>query len=365
MPDKEKSKLQKEDHEDEVIISPVKSRKKTFALMGLLVFITLFGGLILASYNFMKYRYVRSGPLAEEVIYSVPEGIGLSTLAGKLETDGLIDSAVMLKLNAKLTGIGGALKTGEYPIDAGASMRDIIDVFESGKTTLYPVTLPEGLTSAQLMRIIAATDTLTGDMPEVPPEGSLLPETYMHARGMSRKALVAKMQSAQTELIDSLWETRQEGLPISTKKEAINLASVVEKETGGSHEVDKVAGVFINRLNKAMRLQSDPTIIYGISQGEVLRGKNGKQRGLRRSEIDRKTDWNTYQIDGLPKTPICNPSANAIRAVLNPAETDALFFVADGTGGHAFSKTYAEHNKHVAKWRAIERKRKRKASGGQ
>ena len=180
----------------------------------------------------------------------------------------------------------------------------------------------------------------------------------MHARGMSRKALVAKMQSAQTELIDSLWEARQEGLPIKTKSEAINLASIVEKETGGGHEVDKVAGVFINRLNKAMRLQSDPTIIYGISQGEILRGKNGKQRGLRRSEIDRKTDWNTYQIDGLPKTPICNPSANAIRAVLNPAETDALFFVADGTGGHAFSKTYAEHNKHVAKWRVIERKRK-------
>ena len=358
MAEKEFSNPQQEDQADEGGVSPVKSRKTTFAVMGLLVLITLFGGLILASYNFMKYRYVRSGPLTESLVFAVPEGAGLSSLAGKLEADGLIDSAVMLKLNAKLTGIGGALKTGEYPIEAGASMKDIIDVFESGKTTLYPVTLPEGMTSAQHMRIIAATDTLTGDMPDTPVEGSLLPETYMHARGMSRKALVAKMKSAQTELLDSLWETRQEGLPIKSKSEAINLASIVEKETGGGHEVDKVAGVFINRLNKAMRLQSDPTIIYGISQGEILRGKNGKQRGLRRSEIDRKTDWNTYQIDGLPKTPICNPSANAIRAVLNPAETDALFFVADGTGGHSFSKTYAEHNKHVAKWRVIERKRK-------
>ena len=167
------------------------------------------------------------------------------------------------------------------------------------------------------------------------------------------------MQAAQTDLIDSLWDSRQPNLPISTKAEAINLASIVEKETGGLHDSDKVAGVFTNRLRMGMRLQSDPTIIYGISQGEILRGRDGKQRGLRRSEIDRKTDWNTYQIDGLPKTPIANPGAEAIKAVLNPAETDALFFVADGTGGHVFSKTYAEHNKHVAKWRVIERQRKR------
>ena len=358
MAKKEFSKPQ-EKQEDKDVISPVKTRKKTFVLMGFLVFITLFGGLILASYNFMKYRYVRSGPLTEPVVFTVPEGAGLSSLANKLEADGLIDSAVILKLNAKLTGIGGALKTGEYSLEAGASMKDIIDVFESGKTTLYPITLPEGLTSAQLMRIIAESETLSGDLPETPPEGSLLPETYMHPRGMSRAALVAKMQAAQTDLIDSLWDSRQPNLPISTKAEAINLASIVEKETGGLHDSDKVAGVFTNRLRMGMRLQSDPTIIYGISQGEILRGRDGKQRGLRRSEIDRKTDWNTYQIDGLPKTPIANPGAEAIKAVLNPAETDALFFVADGKGGHVFSKTYAEHNKHVAKWRVIERQRKR------
>ncbi len=351
-----------ERHKGEEIVSPVKTQRMTLVVMGLMVFVTLFGGLLFAFYNFMKYRYVRTGPLIETAVFTVPQGAGLSSLSGKLEAEGLIDSAVMLKLNAKFTGIGGALKTGEYSIEAGASMKDVIDIFESGKTVLYPLTLPEGMTSAQMMRIIEAAETLSGKMPPTPPEGSLLPETYMHPRGMSRAALVAKMKEAQTELIDRLWETRQEGLPIKTKAEAINLAAVVEKETGGGHEVEKVAGVFINRLNKGMRLQSDPTIIYGISQGEILRGRDGKQRGLRRSEIDRKTDWNTYQIDGLPKTPICNPGASSIAAVLNPAQTDALFFVADGTGGHAFSQTYAEHNKHVAKWRVIERQKKRQGN---
>lgn len=357
---KEFSKLDsekaQEKQNDADVVSPMKSRKKTFVLMGFLVFVTLFGGLVLASYNFMKYRYVRSGPLEAETVFQVPSGAGLSSIAAQLEKDGFIDSAVMLKLNAKLTGIGSALKTGEYPIEAGASMHDIITTLESGKTVLYPVTLPEGLTSAQMMRLIAKAETLTGELPPTPPEGSLLPETYMHPRGMSRAALVDKMKSAQNELLDELWETRQEGLPINSKKEALILASVVEKETGIGAERDKVAGVFTNRLRLGMRLQSDPTIIYGVSKGEILRGRDGKQRGLRRSEIDRKTDWNTYQIDGLPKTPICNPGAEAIAAVLNPGETDALFFVADGSGGHVFSKTNAEHNKNVAKWRKIERK---------
>lgn len=348
----------KENQEVELSVSPIKTRKKTFILMGAMIFITLFGGLVLASYNFMKYRYVRSGPLVEASVFLVPDGAGLSSLAGKLEAEGFIDSAVILKLNAKLTGIGGAIKTGEYSVEPGASMKDIVEVFESGKTLLYPITLPEGLTSAQIMRLIAASETLSGDMPETPPEGSLLPETYMHPRGMSRAALVTKMQAAQSDLIETLWETRQADLPVTSKADAIILASIVEKETGGLHDSDKVAGVFTNRLRLGMRLQSDPTIIYGISQGEILRGNDGKQRGLRRSEIDRKTDWNTYQIDGLPKTPICNPGAQAIAAVLNPAQTEALFFVADGTGGHVFSKTYAEHNSHVAKWRVIEQQRK-------
>ncbi len=346
---KDFSKKTKNKQEGSEAVSPVKTRKKTFAAMGLLTFITLFGGLLLASYNFMKYRYVRGGPLEAERVFIVPSGAGLSTIAGKLESGGFIDSAFMLKLNAKMTGIGGALKTGEYPIKAGASMKAIITQIESGKTVLYPVTLPEGLTSAQMMRIIKSTKTLSGDMPATPPEGSILPETYMHARGTDRKALVSNMRRAQTELIDRLWESRQSGLPVKTKREAIILASVVEKETGIGSERDMVAGVFTNRLRKGMRLQSDPTIIYGVSKGEPL------GRGIRRSEIDRKTDWNTYQMDGLPKTPICNPGAEAIAAVLAPADTKMLFFVADGTGGHTFAKTLSGHNKNVTKWRKIER----------
>jgi UPF0755 protein len=168
------------------------------------------------------------------------------------------------------------------------------------------------------------------------------------------------MAAAQTKLLDEIWDQRAPDLPFGTKQEAIILASVVEKETGVGMERGKVAGVFTNRLRKGMRLQSDPTIIYGVSKGEILRNKAGKRRGIYRSEIDRKTDWNTYQIDGLPKTAICNPGADAIRAVLNPEETKALYFVADGTGGHAFASTLREHERNVAKWRKIERERKKR-----
>ena len=349
----DKSPTDDEVKEAEAAASPIKTRRKTLALMGVMAFVTLFGGFVLASYNFMKYRYVRPGPLEAEAVFVVPSGAGLSSTAAALEADGLIDSAFMLKLNAKLTKIGQGLRTGEYTIKAGASMKDIITQFEEGKTVLYPVTFPEGLTSAQMMRIIAKTGTLSGDMPPVPPEGSLLPETYMHARGMSRRDLLKTMQAAQSELIDKLWEGRQADLPITSKRDAIILASVVEKETGIGSERDMVAGVFTNRLRRGIRLQSDPTIIYGVSKGEPL------GRGIRRSEIDRKTDWNTYQMDGLPKTPICNPGADALAAVFNPADTQMIFFVADGTGGHTFAKTLAGHNKNVAKWRKIERNRRR------
>jgi len=258
--------------------------RKTLTLMAAMAFITLFSGVLLAAFNFMKYRYVKTGPLEASRVFVVPSGAGLSSIANTLEREGLIESAFMLKLNAKVSKIGGKLKTGEYTVEAGASMRDIIDQFETGKTVLYPVTLPEGLTSAQMMRIIEAAPTLSGEMPPMPAEGSLLPETYMHPRGMDRAALIAQMQSAQSQLLDTLWEGRAADLPITTKAEAITLASVVEKETGIGSERDMVAGVFTNRLRRGIRLQSDPTIIYGVSKGEPL------GRGIRRSEIDRKTD---------------------------------------------------------------------------
>lgn len=308
--------------------------------------------------RYVDHSYTAPGPLASDTRFTVPAGTGLSRLAGSLEADGFIESATMLKVKGRLLDIGGGIKTGEYTIPAQASVKDIIDIISSGKTVLYPVTAPEGLTTAQILRVIAASDHLSGEITLSPGEGTLLPETYMTPRGMSRDAVIKTMMRAQTELLDTLWENRQEGLPIVSKEEAVILASIVEKETGIGGERGEVAGVFTNRLRKGMRLQSDPTIIYGISKGEILTGRDGKQRGLRRSEIDRKTPWNTYQIDRLPVTPICNPGAEALAAVLNPSMTQNLYFVADGTGGHAFATTLAGHNANVAKWRKIERERR-------
>ena len=324
-------------------------------VLALLAIITGFAGL-----SYIKSSYEKPGPLAEQTAFTVPSGAGLSRLSSMLEAQGFIENGTILRAKARLTDIGGDIKVGEYNIPAGASMAQIVDIISSGKTILYPVTAPEGLTTAQILRIIAASDHLSGEITLSPPEGSLLPETYMTPRGMTRDAVIKKMMNDQTTLMDRLWDERQDGLPVKSKAEAIILASVVEKETGVGGERAEVAGVFTNRLRRGMRLQSDPTIIYGISKGETLTGRDGRQRGLRRSEIDRKTDWNTYQIDGLPKTAICNPGADALAAVLNPAQTKNLYFVADGTGGHAFSPNLAGHNANVAKWRKIERERRRR-----
>ena len=329
------------------------ARGKTLFLF--LLFLILLGvGTAFAGWQFLQNQFVRPGPLNNAKVFSVAPGSGTSMIAEKLENEGLIKNADLFKLLIKLEEAETSLKAGEYEIAAEASLHDIYETLSDGKAILYPFTAPEGLTSAQIMRVMATLETLQDDNPPIPAEGTLLPETYMTPRGMTRSALIEKMKNAQRDVIDTLWETRQADLPISTKREAIILASIVEKETGISGERDKVAGVFINRLRKGMRLESDPTIIYGITGGEPL------GRGIRRSEIDGKTDWNTYQIDGLPITPICNPGKEAIAAVLNPAETDAIFFVADGTGGHVFARTLREHNNNVAKWRKIERERKRK-----
>jgi len=321
----------------------------TMMMIALLTFLTAF---VLIGYSAMKYRYIGDGPLQTEHVFEIPKGAGLSRIAGKLESQGAISSANIFKLFVKLDGGETSLKAGEYALPAKASMRDIYEILQEGQAILYPITFAEGLTSAQIVRAINAADNIPGELTEIPPEGTLLPETYMLPKTMTKSALLADMKQAQTELLDSLWDKRADNLPIKTKQQALILASIVEKETGQTSERDHVAGVFINRLNKGIRLESDPTIIYGITGGEKL------GRGIRRSEIDRKTDWNTYQIDGLPKTPICNPGRAAIEAVLNPMETEDIFFVADGTGGHVFAKTLREHNKNVREWRKIERQRK-------
>ena len=328
-------------------------RKSKKALVFLLILLLLILGGAFAAYSYLQKTFAAEGPSTADKVFAVPRGAGVSTIASKLEKEGLISKADMFKLMVKLEGQDSGLKAGEYAIPAAASMRGIYETVTEGKAILYPFTAPEGLTSAQILRAMANVETLIDDAPDMPAEGTLLPETYLTPRGMTRSALIKKMANAQTEFVNEAWKNRAPNLPITSIQEAIILASVVEKETGVTSERDQVAGVFINRLNRGMRLESDPTIIYGISQGEPL------GRGLRRSEIDRKTDWNTYQIPRLPRTPICNPGKDAILAVLNPGKTDAIFFVADGTGGHAFAKNLSGHLKNVKKWRAIERQRKR------
>lgn len=332
------------------------TKRHAFAIatMIMISLLTFAVAMIIIGYSVLKYRYINDGPLETATTFEIQKGAGLSQIATKLENQGVISRKRIFKIFVKLDGGEKALKAGEYNIPALASMRDVYDILQKGQAILYPFTVAEGLTSAQIYRLIG-TKIKSDPMktPEkIPAEGTLLPETYMLPKSMTKQDLIRDMQEAQTKVLDDLWDARAEDLPIKTKRDALILASIVEKETGQKSERRRVAGVFINRLNKGIRLESDPTIIYGITGGEKL------GRGLRRSEIDRKTDWNTYQIDGLPITPICNPGKAAIAAVLNPMKTDEIFFVADGTGGHVFAKTLREHINNVNKWRKIERKRK-------
>jgi UPF0755 protein len=247
------------------------------------------------------------------------------------------------------------LKHGEYLIKPHASIREIVDVLSEGKAVQYKVTIPEGLTSQQIVERLKAEENLTGDIAAVPPEGSLYPETYGIEKGMTRTALLERMKEKMQQFLAAAWEKRKPGLLLKTPQEAVVFASIVEKETGRPDERDRVAAVFMNRLRKGMRLQSDPTVIYGLVGGQGPLG-----RSLTRADLDQKSSHNTYQIDGLPPTPICNPGRSAIEASLNPATTTDLYFVADGTGGHTFSDTLKEHNAAVSNWRKVEKERAKK-----
>jgi UPF0755 protein len=331
-----------------------KKDKRTLAFVGFFGLLTLMAGIVLASYAFVNYKY--ESPLKldspkESVVFEVPKGSGLSSIAARLERENLISSAFIFKLVTKIRGNEAKFKAGEFALEPGASMAKIYADLAEGKAILYPVTVAEGLASLQVMALLDSIPELVDDNPPTPMEGSLLPETYMIPRGMKQSELIRKMQVAQRNVLDSLWENRADNLPIKSKAEAVILASIIEKETGIGGERHEVAGVFVNRLRKGMRLQTDPTIIYGITKGLPL------GRRIYRSEINRKTDWNTYQIDGLPKTAICNPGARALEAALNPAQTKNLFFVADGTGGHVFAETLAGHERNVREWRKVQRER--------
>lgn len=319
-----------------------------FARVALLLLII--GAVAAAGIGFeVKRRFTAEGPLTQAEILWVERGNGLGTVTSKLADMRAVRDPQLFTLAARMDGVAAGLKAGEYEIPAGASIADIIGILKEAKPILRVVTVPEGRTTAQVIRMLSETELLTGEVTLEPAEGSLLPETYSYSRGEARDELITRMQAAHREAVDSLWETRAADLPIKTKEEAVVLASIVEKETGVADERPRVAGVFINRLRRGMKLQSDPTVIYGVSRGEPL------GRGIYASELRAETPYNTYIIRGLPPTPIANPGREAIAAVLNPLQTDELYFVADGTGGHAFATTLAEHSRNVAKWRQIER----------
>ena len=297
--------------------------------------------------------YWGPGPRAvegETTTVILRSGAGVSEIGEALHEAGVIRSPDMFRAAASLSGADRRLRAGEYEIESRLSLSGVIDKLVSGEVVRHFVTLPEGRSSTQAWDILNAEDVLTGEIP-IPPEGSLLPETYEVTRGESRADVVRRMQQAHDELLAELWAGRAPDLPIDTPEEAVILASIVEKETGLAEERPQVAAVFISRLRRGMRLESDPTIVYGVNGGRPL------GRGIRRSELQRQTPYNTYLIDGLPPTPIANPGREALAAVLNPPETEYLFFVADGSGGHAFARTYDEHLRNVARWRAIEAER--------
>jgi UPF0755 protein len=302
------------------------------------------------------YQALREpGPLIETRNVIVAKGTNLERIGVRLEEAGVIRSKWVFVSVARLQGVHREMRSGEYKFRPGVSVGRVIALLRKGQLINRRITIAEGLTVSQIIKILEGADGLEGAPFPVPDEGTLLPDTYYYTFGETRQTIVDQMVLQMQLTLDALWAKRAPSLPIKSKKEALILASIVEKETGLAKERHRVAGVFINRLNKGMKLESDPTVIFSVTGGK---GKLG--RGLRKSELRKDHPYNTYRVHGLPPGPICNPGRAAIAAVLNPEKTSALFFVADGTGGHKFSDTLQDHNKAVREWRRVELQRKAK-----
>ncbi len=286
----------------------------------------------------------------EDTNFIVPSGATLTAVADKLADEGLIDSSEGFLLRAKLFGSGDPILAGEFLLPAGSSNARILDTFQHGEVIRRFVTIPEGLPSIMVHERLMAEDLLTGPIP-VPEEGSVLPDTYDFERGETRSAVLGRMQAAMRNYLAEAWPRRAADIAVDTVEEAVILASIVEKETGVPRERRMVAGLYSNRVKDGMLLQADPTIIYPLTRGKPL------GRRIRQSEIAAVNDYNTYTMVGLPKAPITNPGRESIAAVLDPADTEARYMVADGSGGHAFARTLEEHNRNVAEWFEIRRKR--------
>jgi UPF0755 protein len=383
----------------------IASNAVTFLVMVLF----LLGGLVLWG----KSQYVSPGPLSQAICLQVERGSNMRRVSRDLEAQGAVNSGAIFRIGADYEEKTGNLKAGSFLVQPNQSMQEIVDLVTKGGAStcgtevvyrigvnrisvqvreLDPVTnrfveraeytpgaddvpaaytetkeradtrfriaLAEGVTSWQVVQGLNEVELLKGAIGEVPEEGTLAPDSYEVRPGDERSDILAQMADAQTALLTAAWEARDPDLPVKTPEELLVLASIVEKETGVAEEREQVASVFVNRLNKGMRLQTDPTVIYGLTQGEGVLG-----RGLRRSELRKETPWNTYVIDGLPPTPIANPGRASLMAAAQPAKTDYVYFVADGTGGHAFAETLEEHNSNVARWRKIEAERGAEAAG--
>jgi UPF0755 protein len=330
-------------------------------LFTLLVFVVLAGGLAV---YLGKREFDSPGPSTAGATVLIKSNTGVQEIGDLLERRGLVSDARVFWLGVTAYRNDGQLKAGEYAIAAGASMRDIMELLKSGKSVQYKLTIPEGLSVEQAFARIAKHDVLAGDLPaSLPPEGSLAADTIPFTRGATRQEMVDKLVADQKKLVADIWSRRASDLPLDTVEEFVTLASIVEKETGRADERSRVAAVFINRLHKHMRLQSDPTIIYGLFGGK---GKPA-DRPIYQSDLDKPTPYNTYLIDGLPPTPIANPGRAALEAVANPSKTDDLYFVADGSGGHVFAATLEEHNENVQRYREYQKKQEeaaKAAAGG-
>jgi UPF0755 protein len=302
-------------------------------------------------YVYGKKMLESPGPLAEDKTVNIPARSKTRDIAETLQREGVIDVNPWAFLGATFAlKASSELKPGEYAFQKNASLRDVIGIIVEGKVVQHAVTVPEGLTSEQIVARLSDNDIFAGSIKEIPREGTLLPETYKFPRGTTRDQVIARMQQTQKRVLAEIWERRNADIPIKTPEQLVTLASIVEKETGKADERTRVAAVFVNRLRQRIKLQSDPTIIYGLVGGKGTLG-----RPIKRSEIQQPSPYNTYVVDGLPPGPIANPGRASLEAAANPARTRDLFFVADGTGGHAFTETYDQHQKNVARLRTMEK----------
>jgi UPF0755 protein len=317
----------------------------SLAGIGLLALVGILG---VAGYGLFQSYLTEPGPAAEASVVALPRGAGLGAIVNRLDQAGVIDHPWLFQLAVRVKGQDRALQAGEYAFPAHVSPTEVIDMLARGEVLKRRLTVVEGQTVAEVFAALHAAEGLEGDLPPLPAEGSLLPETYVYSRGDQRGHLVTRMQTAMAEVLDEAWAGRDQDLPFAAKEEALIMASIVDKETGVPAEREQVAAVFVNRLREGMRLQSDPTIIYGLTGGQ-----GPLDRALTRQDWEFDHPYNTYRIKGLPPGPIGNPGRESIAAVMHPAAVDYLYFVADGSGGHAFARTLAEHNRNVAQWRKI------------